>query len=642
MNKTKFKLIGRYVLLTALTGLTILGCKKGNSENLPDEIANTSNERLSLTKKAFNGLYSELKKTNGKELPANFLSRFPEFVSLLHHDSKLASKTALSIKPNSPLMVARKAALKASLGPVAKTSVMQNSAYEETAPTYDEVMTELVDDQAFKSLLNVEGEIQVDDIVYKVTPYGTFFTTASNYNSLNSVFADIALQNDYTLRLEDQAAPILMNSVQVQSTQYNDVRLLNSNVFFVDSFIEEDVPQPEVTVFPSDETLAPLVYPNINDGGNNNGNNITPPPPSDELPIPNRQSYILNTQMAANTSNYDPAYSNTIDYPIEFRTGFGSILQTFFDNSTRYNNFTNKYRMSALFYNRNYGIIKTLGIKVKCQKKGWLWWNKTEAQEIRAGWDYISYKSDRSVDKIGLPSNKFAPSIGEPYLINPTEDPFYGVPMWSSTDTYAKRYNLYGWYMKRGNNEIFTITIPGGILPINNLEDVDLPSSVFKGIVQSGWNKLKGVLEKSAPSAGPSLYNPNASNYKFPVYPLNGYGEVKYLSINDMENMPKSFMKGISKTQFLNGDYKVYSIVSPQEIREYNTDMIDIPLEFSTVDINLSTNVNNLALDIGQAARSLVSDQLGKHYEVDKGTIIGAVKWDNQWRSIRLNFKMKD
>lgn len=86
MNKTKFKLIGRYVLLTALTGLTILGCKKGNSENLPDEIANTSNERLSLTKKAFNGLYSELKKTNGKELPANFLSRFPEFVSLLHHE----------------------------------------------------------------------------------------------------------------------------------------------------------------------------------------------------------------------------------------------------------------------------------------------------------------------------------------------------------------------------------------------------------------------------------------------------------------------------------------------------------------------------------------------------------------------------
>jgi hypothetical protein len=621
------------------------GCKKELNQTTDLQNANNlSKERLSLSKSDFDKIYSQIRKSEDKELPSYIENQFPEFISLLKHQVKLVSKTSLSIKTNSPsLMATRKATLQASLNPLPKTSFQESQGNGDPVPTYDEVMTELVDDKAFKSLLNIEGEIQVDDIIYKVTPYGTFFTNADNMEALDKVFADIALQNDYTLRLEDQATPIIMEAVQVRGTQYNDVRLLNSSVYFVDSFIEQDTPQPEIDVFPSDDSLTPIVYPDANDGTNNN----TPPAPSssNNLPVENRQNYFLNTLMTSNSSQIDPAYNNTIEYPIEFRSGIlgiGSALQTFFDNSTRYNNFNNKYRMSALMYNRNYGIIKTLGIKVKCQKKGWLWWNKTEAQEIRAGWDYISYKSTRGVDKIGLPSNDFAPSIGSPYIINPTENPFYGVPMWGSNDSYAKRYNLYGWYMKRGNNEIFTISIPGGILPVSHLEDLDLPSSIFKGAVQSGWNKLKDVLQKSAPASGPSLINPNANNYKFPVYPLNGYGEVKYLSINDMESMPKSFMRGINKTEFLNGDYNVYSIVSPHELREYNTDMIDIPLDFSTVDIKLSTTINNLAFDVKQAAKSLLSDQLGKHYEVDKGTIIGAVKWDNQWRSIRINFKMKD
>jgi len=630
------------LLLCALIGLTVQSCKKEKTADISDGIEAGAKDRLSMSKTAFDNLYSEMRKKNSKELPSNIKNSFPEFVSLFHHKPTVISKTSQSIKATSPLMMARKASLQASLKPITKSNVNSDQgAYEEVAPTYDEVMTEIVDDQVFQSMLNVEGEIQVENIIYKVTPYGTFFTNANNYAALNNVFADIALQNDYTVRLEDQATPILMDAVQVESTQYNDVRLLNQSVYFVDSFIEEDLPQPEVTVFPSDAVLDPLIFPNINDAGNTGGNGVTPPSNPEELPIENRQSYFLDNLIMGTQPAADPAYNNNIDYPIEFRTGVGSILQTFFDNSTRYNNFNNKYRMSALMYNRNYGVIKTLGIKVKCQKKGWFWWNKTDAQEIRAGWDYISYKAPIGVEKIGLPNNEFAPSIGQPFLINPTENPFYGVPMWGSGNSYAKRYNLYGWYMKRGDNEIFTVTIPGGLLPINHLEDVDIPSSKFKFAINAGWAKLKEVLTRSAPSSG-SLISPNASNYKFPIYPLNGYGEVKYLSINDMENMPKSYVGGISKTTYLNGDYNLYTIVSPQELREYNTDMIDIPLDFRMIEIKLSTNPNKLAFDIGQAAASLITDKLAKSYNVDKGTIIGAVKWDNQWRSIRLNFKMKE
>jgi|GEM_PF-2505876 len=639
MKKNKTNLFIGIVLFSAVMGLTIQGCKKENGSST--ESAMVSNSRLKLSKSAFDDLYKQARQSDKKVISTEIKSRFPEFESLLSHDPAKLSQTALSIKSSSPLMMTRKAALQASLGGNLKiTSNTGGDGPMEQTPTYDNVLTELVDDQSFQALLNVEGEIQVNNIIYKVTPYGTFFTDATNIDALNTVFADIALQNDYTLRLEDEVVPILMDGIQVQATEYDDVRKLNNNVFFVDSFIDDSGPEPEVTIFPSDAVLDPLLFPGLN-STNNNPPPTTPPAPS--LPIENQQSNFLNTVSIGNPPAGDPAYLNMKEYPIEFKKGFAGIAQTIFDNSTRYNYFNNDYRISALIYNRNYAIIKTIGIKVKCQKKGWLWWNKTDAQEIRAGWDYIIYTAPTGVDKIGLPNNDFAPSIGQPYLINPTENPFYGVPMFGSNDQYAKRYNMYGWYMKRGNNEMFTISIPGGFVPFKYDGDVNIPSSKFKFAIDLGWNELKKALRKSAPATNSvTLMNPDPDNFKFPVYPLNGNGGVKYLSINDMENMPKSYQSPVSKTEFLSGDYKIHSIVSPYEVKVYNTDIIDIPLDLTSVPITLSTNVNNMALNVGQIAKSLLTDQLAKSYDVQAGTIVGAVKFNNAWRAVRINFKMKD
>lgn len=629
MIKQKFKALLRLVMLCACFCLIAEGCKK--EKNNSAEAIEKLKERLSISKSTFNELYTQIRQSKSKELPLEVKNNYPRFVSLLKHEPDKVSNTSLSLKPSSK-----------SLPKLA--GLHDQSMLQESKPAYDEVMNELVDDKAFKSMLNIEGEIEVDNVIYKVTPYGTFFTEADNEKALNKVFKDIAVQNDYTLRLEDQVAPILMDAVQVKSTQYDDVRLLNNSVYFVDSFIEKAMPQPELSIFPSDVTLDPVLFPS-NSYSNNNLPNENPQSSisTSTYALERLQSNFLKPEAIMNSPlTTDEAYKNMIEYPIEFRKGIlgmGSILQTFFENSTRYHNFTNKYRVSALMYNRNYGILKTIGIKVKCQKKGWFWWNKTDAQEIRAGWDYISYVSPRSVPKISLPSNDIAPSSGAYYLINPYEDPFYGVPA-PHISSAAKRYNLYGFYMKRGSNELFTIMIPGGLVPFKP-DGLAVPSSKFKNAIHSGWNVLKKILEKSAPPSGPSLTNSNPTNFKFPIYPLNGNGAIKYLSINDMENMPKAYSSTIERRDILD-DNKIATFVSPYETTAYNTDMIDIPFDASSVDIKFSTDPSKPAFNFTQIAKSLLSEQLGEGYEVKGASIFGAVRWNNQWKGIRLNVKMKD
>lgn len=498
-------------------------------------------------------------------------------------------------------------------------------------------MEELVDDEAFSTLLNEDGEIQVNNIIYKVTPFGTFFSSPDNELALESVFNNVYVQNDYTLRLYDSATPISLTDIAVTGTEYGDVKLLDQTVYFVDSFIEDGSVQPLEVTYEDDNVLYPIVFPNLNIISSDP---LTAP---QNLPLENQQvNTLAQTTVPSNTVQDDAIFQNNKDFLIEFNKGFlglGSILQTFFTNSTRYNEFDNKHRISALMYNRNYGLLKTIGIKVKFQKKGWLWWNAKNTEEIRAGWDYVAYKSPRSVDRISLPTNDIPPSNGAPYLINPTENPYYATPMYGSNNAYAKRYNLYGWNISRGSNNLFTVMLPGWLVPFKP-DGLEIPPAAYKAAINLGWTQMKQILRKSAPPTGVSINNSDPNNYKFPVHSLNS-SEVKYLSINDMENMPKSYNANILRSDVLKDD-KINTFVSPYETRVYNSDIIDIPFDISTVNITLSTDPSNIALSLSQVANSLLTEELGTSYQVQGASIFGAAKYNNQWRSIRLKVKMKD
>lgn len=610
--------------------LTVNGCKKDFDVQSNNKSASDS-DRLKLSKSDFNNLYQNLRKVNDKQSLADFQelkSSNPKFISLgiANKDSKVSSA---ALKLSTQKFNSRALSMVKPITQAVQTETGDN-------PTYDDVLDEVVDDEAFKAILSENGEIQVEDIVYKVTPYGTFFARIEFENDLQYLVDVTYSSFDYKLRLYDKQTPIRFDGFPMEGTETKDMIRVMKTVFFIDSFLESNEPP---TIVNTDEEIDTYhkqgwhLFPPIPDPA------PTAPTENDNIPLERKQiNYLAVVPTASLQEDSGPAYQNMLDYEINFSKGAGSILQTIFENSTRYHNFNDNYRTSVLMYNRNYGILKTLGLKVKFQKKGWLWWNKRETEEIRGGWDYIAYKSAISVPKISLPNNDNPPSTGAPYLINPYENPYYASPMWSTTNSI--RYNLYGWKLKRGSNELFTIAIPGWFIPFRP-EGIDVKSSMFKGAVKAGWNELKKVLVKSAPPSGPSIINNNANNYKFPVYSLDGDGAIRWLSINDMENMPKSFNSTIIRNDVLKDD-KIQSFVSPYEVVTYNDDKIDIPLDFSTSSITISTNPSSIAFSAGQIAKSLLTEELITNFEVQGASVFGTVKYNNEWRGIRLKVRMKE
>lgn len=55
-------------------------------------------------------------------------------------------------------------------------------------------VSNLIPDKAFGAVLNKDLEIEVAGIIYKVTPYGTFYTPANNIDSLYLHLNDFSLE----------------------------------------------------------------------------------------------------------------------------------------------------------------------------------------------------------------------------------------------------------------------------------------------------------------------------------------------------------------------------------------------------------------------------------------------------------------
>ena len=575
MKKSRLIYVPILIVLTALNG-----CKK--EITVSDELkSDLQKDRLQFTRGEFESIYSRLQK-EFKVKPAKNVKPFNETLKSLLKFQLNKSQKEVSEAIGLHVNLSKKASSINQTSTIGKTS--GQIAGDNNEILYPAIVDELIEDNALKSLLNERGEIQVGNILYKVTPYGTFFANVSKEAALKASFDNLSRQNDITVRLVNPSSKLDLRGLSVKPTRQKDVLQLNNDVFFIDTFHEA---QLKVPAEPED------------DGGGGGGGGYTP----------------VNT---------DP-YGVMSDEYIEFKTGGGSITQTLFTNSTRYNYFDSEYRISVLFYDRNYGIVKTLGLKVKLQKQGWFWWNKVDAQEIRAGWDYIVYKQTNSIPQISRPANQ-SPTIYSPYTINPYDAPVNG---WF-TPTAA---SLYTWKFSKSNNELFSIVIPDFLIPPSN--EVTISSSAFKPLVQAGWNKLKSILTQSVPISSSG----NASNFKFPVYDISD-GSKKYLSINDMENLPKAFNSAPSTYQQIAAGQKIRSFISPYERTEYNTDIIDIPLDFSTATISLSQNLNS-PLSFNNTLNSLGVNNLDSSYEVEKADIFGTVKHNGRWLGIRIHVNIK-
>jgi hypothetical protein len=576
-----------YKSLLAIALLTFtLGCRKDlNVQN--SDVPVTTESRLVLSKSNFESIYKDLKKNKKHpELTSNFNNSLKDF-ALKKSEKSLEDEIGKQVFNSKPAVK--------DLSNSSKTNSTNYSV--DSTVLYSAIINELIEDDPLKTLINKSGEILVDNVIYKVTPFGVLYASKDKETELDNVYKKLLSQNDILIRINNPSKKINFTDVEVnvqsnlkssQGISYNAVKenLYQGSleVSFIDTFNQYDT----------------LIDPSDNGGGyygGGSGSGVVTQP------------------------DLDP-YSNMSNAEISFKSGIGSFFETIFTNSTKYNYFDDDYRVSVLLYDRNYGLLKTLGLKVKLQKKGWLWWNKTDAEEIRAGWERIVYEQANDIPQITRPGNQPVINLGNSY-ISPFEAPAYG---WFTSNVTT----AYKWHFAHANQNLFSIEVPYYLVP-NADNNLVIPLSQFKSLVNSGIDALNRKWGSSVPMSASN----DPQNYKFPVYDISD-GSITYLSINDIKKFPKSFHSEPESynNSFSGGKFRTY--LSPFEQVETNTDIIDIPLDFSTATISLNSNLNS-PLSIGSVFNSLGVSGLDNSYKVLEADIYGTVKHNGRWLGIRTH-----
>ncbi len=523
---------------------------------------------------------SQLQKFKSIESKAN-LTSMPvqeQFYSLLKFETESSEERMIAIMDN-------------------YLSYRQKSGVDKKADSlvYAILLSELIESDALKNLINVRGEVQIGDSLYKITPLGTLSCHIRHQKDLLRVYKQLSSLNGLIFRLQEPNAKLEFGSLNIQPSALTGVLVVENVVYFTDTF--------------RDEGEQYFRLPELEDGGGGGGGSGgggSPPPPP--------------------PGNDDP-FGDMKEEPIDFREGILNMWDTLRKNRTRYRYFDNKHRISVLFYNRNYLGFKSLGIKVKLQKKGFLWWNKTEAQEIIAGWERMVYKQANAIPSFSRPQNE-PPVFASPYSINPYDPPANG---WF-TQNYA---SLYEWHFAESSQELFSIVIPQYLLPLTE-EDKSIPSSEFKPLILEGWRKLKQILQRSVPMSASG----DPDNYPFPVHDINT-GRTRTLSINQMETMPKAFNSVPSARQMLFPGQKIRTYLSPYYERKKNVKKIEFDLDFSTATVKLNYNLAS-PLSVKSVLNSLEISDLDNSYEVEDADVFGTVKYNGRWLGIRLIVQVND
>jgi hypothetical protein len=255
-------------------------------------------------------------------------------------------------------------------------------------------LDKLVPDQIFASILNENGELQVDSTIYKVTKYGTFMIASSKLNKLNllinswnSKSTNTLLQNSNTLNkvVNSYSNPSNFSPFDNMNEVSEHLYLFDSDIYLYDSFNYSDGNIPS---FIDDEDLnsgynSPDFLPNFYNGPVDYAtfwSTTTMNGPGSGVFISQNESYI---------------YDNLETYSFGAKTFVGKLIDDLRGrNEIHTIAYSDKNRVRVNFYDASYIIYSALGVSVKMQKKNWIGWSTTNADELRIGWDYIEYDSD--------------------------------------------------------------------------------------------------------------------------------------------------------------------------------------------------------------------------------------------------------
>ncbi len=216
---------------------------------------------------------------------------------------------------------------------------------QDSVSIIDTLKQHLVPDSRLASVLNAQLEVGISQYVYKVSPWGTFRVESLHYQDLLDLLEKNAFPTDTT--------------VDVSQHQ----------------FYKQSISEDRYAIATGIELCD--TYKNAT---------------KQEKETENVHYYPLNDFTKKTMSIYDgipTAYYGG-------KTWAGRTLEKIFGRNEEYSSYWGgDRRVKVSFYNRNWWIYASVGCALTMEKKNrfWFatWWSNTTAQELRLGWDVLSF-----------------------------------------------------------------------------------------------------------------------------------------------------------------------------------------------------------------------------------------------------------
>ncbi|GMQ29960.1 hypothetical protein [Algoriphagus confluentis] len=213
------------------------------------------------------------------------------------------------------------------------------------AETLVDSISELVPDMSLRLFLNDKMEIELEKTIFKVTPFGTFYTRNDNYENLLKVVSHFEKESKQNARV---------SSGTLAGIEGGD------DVYFEDTF------------------------------GGGSSQTTTTPVPSENIIYQANDFLVLAPQPQYALPKGD--YQKFTNYNYGAKTAVGKIFESAFGgNSDFTQNYNTTFRLRVKLYDFNYFFYRTVGLNAKLQKKGWtgIWalTNNVKAEKLVLGWD---------------------------------------------------------------------------------------------------------------------------------------------------------------------------------------------------------------------------------------------------------------
>lgn len=235
----------------------------------------------------------------------------------------------------------------------AKEMIRKNGMQKVDGISTDEftlALDTLVPNKSFAALLNPNGEIVLNDTVFKITPNGTYKFPKNKEVVFNELFG---------------ADSLLMGTL-ISENFYE----ITDGIYRYDSFKDEIISVQDDTT--------------------------------------NEPSYISGISKVSSATNSEPNFYSFPTYEADRTSWVGKLIQPIIGASKTYEvNFTTNSdkRLKGKFYFYNYGIYAESGVTGTTQRKRWIGWSDTAADELRIGWKGVVLEMDLP-SPLAIPKNQ--------------------------------------------------------------------------------------------------------------------------------------------------------------------------------------------------------------------------------------------